>query len=86
MTWIIIAILSGLIGSYRPKNDNYLKNFLKGIILGLMAFVIKFSEDYLKNDLMDFDRNILAFGVCLLIGVFGGLFFIITFHMRKIDD
>lgn len=83
MTWIAIAILSGIIGSYRPKNDNYLKNFFKGIILGFMAFIIKFSEDYLKDDLMDFDRNILALGLCLLIGIVGGIFFMMTFHLRK---
>lgn len=79
----IMGILGAAIANYKFKNETYLKNFLKGIIVGAVGFLIKFIPNYFNHTSMDMHRNIDALLFSLGIGVVVGLFFMLLYGLRK---
>ncbi|AXQ22867.1 hypothetical protein BEN71_12625 [Acinetobacter wuhouensis] len=77
------GVLGALIFGYKFKNETYFKNFLKGVFIGFLGFLIRFIPDYFKGEMMTISDNFFALFLCLSIGAFLGLVFMIFFGIRN---
>jgi len=80
---VIMGVLGGLIYSYKLKKETYFINFLKGILIGVLGYLISFMPDMVRGDVISFHKELGALMLCLLIGAFVGLVFMLGFHLKE---
>lgn len=80
---VIMGILGGLIYSYKPKFETYYTHFFKGILIGVLGYLISFIPDLLRGDITSLNQELGAFMLCLLIGACVGVFFMLGFYFKK---
>ncbi|MCL6245395.1 MULTISPECIES: hypothetical protein [Acinetobacter] len=84
LTILVEVILSFFISNYESENYPYLAGFIKGIVLGISAFLLGMLIDVINDKIMETHLIILYFITCIGIGIIGGLFFMFfTWFTKK---
>ncbi|WP_119690947.1 hypothetical protein, partial [Acinetobacter soli] len=68
LTAFIEIIISFFIANFEAKNHPYLISFIKGIIAGLVAFLLIATKIYFNLGYLDFDNIQFGIFICLSIG------------------
>ncbi|MDC4392349.1 hypothetical protein NQ674_13660 [Acinetobacter baumannii] len=85
LTVIAETIISFFVSTYESKKYPYLTCFVKGMIIGLFAFVTSNVIDFINKDMLKLKQQILFFCLSVGLGIIMFLFFSFFTWLERTD-